>query len=80
MSNDPWAFRGAPFEIDVESDDTRDELVAFVHSAARGDRQTACTARTGLVNAATILMANEAMQSGGVAEWPATMRVANAGA
>jgi predicted dehydrogenase len=70
MSNDPWAFRGKPFEIDVESDDTRDELVSFVHAAARGDRQTACPASAGLVNAATILMANEALYSGGVAAWP----------
>ena len=35
LSNDPWAFRGKPIEIDIaEGNDTRDELVSFLDHVA----------------------------------------------
>ena len=65
MSNSPWAHRGEPLEIDLlDSDDTRDELVSFLDHVRRRDRKTICDARTGLAGAATILMANEAIERG----------------
>ena len=70
LSNDPWAHRGAPFEIDSESDDTRDELVSFVEHVQQADRATICSARDGLVNAATILMANDSATKRHMVEWP----------
>ena len=70
LTNDPWAHRGAPFEIDSESDDTRDELVSFVEHVRQADRATICPARDGLVNATTILMANESAAKRRVVEWP----------
>ena len=72
MSNSPWAHRGEPLEIDLlESDDTRDQLVSFLDHVRRRDRATICDAREGLKDAATILMANEAMQSGRAATYSA---------
>ena len=72
MSNSPWAHRGEPLEIDLlESDDTRDELVSFLDHVRRRDRATICDAREGLKDAATILMANEAMESGRAASYSA---------
>jgi predicted dehydrogenase len=61
MTNDPWSHRGAPYEIDSDGDDTRDELVAFLQCVQRGDPATICDAKTGLQNAATVLMGNQAM-------------------
>ena len=69
LSNDPWAHRGAPFEIDSESDDTRDELVSFVDHVQQGDRSTICSVRDGLLNAATILMANDSAEKRQTVEW-----------
>ena len=69
MSNDPWAHRGKPFEIDTESDDTRDELVAFLDCVRRDDPKTCCDVRAGLINTATVLMGDRAMRDGGVAEF-----------
>ncbi len=41
LSNDPWAHRGVPFEIDIESgNDTRDELVSFIDHVRRQDVKT----------------------------------------
>lgn len=62
MSNDPWAHRGAPYEIDSHGDDTREELIAFLKSVQKRDPATICDARTGLLNAATVLLANDAMR------------------
>jgi predicted dehydrogenase len=62
ISNDPWAHRGKPFEIDSDGDDTRAELVAFLDNARRHDPATIADAREGLVNAATVLIGNQAMQ------------------
>ncbi|HMV47124.1 MAG TPA: Gfo/Idh/MocA family oxidoreductase [Blastocatellia bacterium] len=71
LSNDPWAHRGAPFEIDIaEGNDTRDELVAFVDCVRRQDTKTICDAQTGLTDCATILMANQSVETGGWISFP----------
>ena len=66
LSNDPWAHRGAPFEIDIaEGNDTRDELVSFIDHVRREDVKTICDANVGLMDCATILMANQSVETGG---------------
>jgi predicted dehydrogenase len=60
LSNDPWAHRGSPFEIDAEGDDTRDELVAFLNCVRARDINTICDAAAGVLNTSTVLAANEA--------------------
>lgn len=70
LANDPWAHRGAPFEIDSESDDTRDHLVSFLDHVRAGEPQTACPVGEGLINTATILMANESADLGRPVDWP----------
>jgi predicted dehydrogenase len=71
LSNDPWAHRGAPFEIDIaEGNDTRDELVAFIDCVQRQDVKTICDASVGLADCATILMANQSVESGGWVSFP----------
>lgn len=72
LSNDPWAHRGAPFEIDIaEGNDTRDELVAFVDCVRRQDAKTICDVNVGLADCATILMANQSVEAGGWISFPA---------
>jgi predicted dehydrogenase len=71
MNNDPWAFRGRPFEMDAQGDDTRDELVAFLTCVQRRDVQTPCDARAGVVNTATVLMANQALAERRTVAWQA---------
>lgn len=67
LSNDPWAHRGTPFEIDIaEGNDTRDELVSFIDHVRRQDVKTICDVNVGLTDCATILMAN---QSGERESW-----------
>jgi predicted dehydrogenase len=71
LSNSPWAHRGEPLEIDLaQSDDTRDELAAFLHSVRRSDPATICSVDEGLRDTATVLMANEALAGAGQARWP----------
>ncbi len=71
LSNDPWAHRGAPFEIDIaEGNDTRDELVAFVDCVRRQDAKTICDAQIGLTDCATILIANQSVETGGWISFP----------
>jgi predicted dehydrogenase len=70
VSNDPWAHRGKPFEIDTQSDDTRDELVAFLDCVRRQDPKTVCDARQGLINTATVLMGDEALHESRLATFP----------
>ena len=71
MSNDPFAHRGKPIEIDNEGgDDTRAELVSFVDHVRRRDTKTICDARAGLIDAATVLSAHEAMMTGKTVEFP----------
>ncbi|MDX1947651.1 MAG: Gfo/Idh/MocA family oxidoreductase [Pirellulaceae bacterium] len=72
MSSSPWAHRGEPLEIDLlESDDTRDELVSFLDHVRRRDPATICDAFIGLADAATVLMAGEALKSGSAVNYPA---------
>lgn len=71
LSNDPWAHRGAPLEIDIaEGNDTRDELVSFIDHVRRRDAQTIADATVGLADCATILIANQAVETGGWVEFP----------
>lgn len=71
LSNDPWAHRGAPFEIDIEEgNDTRDELVSFVDHVRRRDVKTIADASVGLADCATILIANQSVEGGGWVEFP----------
>lgn len=71
MTNDPWAHRGPPFEIDTDGDDTRDELVAFLQCVQRQDPATICDAATGVQNTATVLMGNRAMEHRTQVAYPA---------
>ena len=71
LSNDPWAHRGTPVEIDIaEGNDTRDELVSFIDHVRRRDMKTIADATVGLMDCATVLIANGAVESGGWVEFP----------
>ncbi|MGH9768309.1 MAG: FAD:protein FMN transferase [Blastocatellia bacterium] len=71
LSNDPWAHRGAPFEIDIEEgNDTRDELVSFIDDVRRRDPKTIADAAVGVADCATILIANQSVETGGWVEFP----------
>ena len=70
LSNDPWAHRGKPFEIESTGDDTRAELVAFLDNVRRRDPSTLCDARDGLINAATVLIGDQAMRDGKSVAFP----------
>jgi predicted dehydrogenase len=71
LSNDPWAHRGAPFEIDIaEGNDTRDELVSFIDHVRRQDVKTICDVTVGMTDCATILMANQSVETGGWVVFP----------
>lgn len=77
-ANDPWARRGRPIEIDSSIDGTLAHLQSFVSDVQAGNRATACTARMGLENAATVLMANEAMAGNTPAAFPEDCRADHA--
>ncbi len=65
LSNDPWAHRGVPVEIDIEQgNDTRDELVSFLDHVRRRDPATVADAAVGVADCATVLAANEAAEKG----------------
>jgi predicted dehydrogenase len=71
LSKDPWAHRGKPTEIDIEAgNDTRDELVSFIDHVRRRDLDTLVDAKAGLLNAATVLIANQAAETGKSVEFP----------
>jgi predicted dehydrogenase len=71
LSNDPWAHRGAPIEIDIEEgNDTRDELVSFIDHVRRRDPKTIADVTVGLTDCATILIANQSVEAGGWIEFP----------
>ena len=71
LSNDPWAHRGAPFEIDIaEGNDTRDELVSFIDHVRRRDVKTIADAAVGVDDCATILIANQSVEMGGWVPFP----------
>jgi predicted dehydrogenase len=72
LSNSPWAYRGEPIEIDnLEGDDTRDQLASFLDHVRRRDPRTLCDVHEGLRNTATVLMANDAIDSGHAVDYPA---------
>ncbi|HET6423086.1 MAG TPA: Gfo/Idh/MocA family oxidoreductase [Planctomycetaceae bacterium] len=64
LSNDPFAHRGTPFEIEATGDDTRDALVSFLDHVRQGDRQTLCTVQDGVLNTTTVEIGNLAMDRG----------------
>ena len=64
LSNDPWAHRGKPYEIDAATQDTRDELIAFLDCVQRKDVNTICDVQVGLEDTATVLAGFEAMKQG----------------
>jgi predicted dehydrogenase len=72
LSNDPWAHRGAPMEIDIaEGNDTRDELIAFIDHIQRSDPKTIADAAVGVADCATVMIANQsAYEGGGWVEYP----------
>jgi hypothetical protein len=71
LSNDPFALRGKPVEIDIEEgNDTRDELVSFLDHVRRRDPNTIANARVGLIDCATVLIANQSAESGRPVEFP----------
>lgn len=71
LTNDPWAHRGKPVEIDnLEGDDTRDQLVSFINDVQSRNLKTICDVHTGLNSAATILIANLAIEIGKTVEFP----------
>lgn len=74
LSNDPWAHRGKPVEIDIEAgNDTRDELVSFIDCVRRRKTTTIADARVGLIDTATVLIANRAAETGRTVEFPADL-------
>ena len=56
MANDPWAHRGRPYEMDTDSDDTRNALLSFIEHVQAADPATVCPAATGLENTAAALL------------------------
>jgi predicted dehydrogenase len=71
LSDSPWAYRGEPVEIEnLGGDDTRDELVSFIDHVRRGDPKTLVDAHAGLINTATVLIANQAAETGQAIEFP----------
>ena len=76
MTNDPWAHRGKPTEIEAEegADDTREELASFLDHVRRRDPDAIADGQTGLRNAATVLIANEAAETGRAVEFPKDVR------
>jgi predicted dehydrogenase len=72
LGNSPWAHRGQAIEIDnLIGDDTRDELVSFIDHVRRGDVKTLCDVHEGFRDTATVLMANQAMETGRAIDYPA---------
>jgi predicted dehydrogenase len=61
LSNDPFAHRGTPFEIDASGDDTRDALRSFLDHVRQGDPQTLCPVVDGVVNTTTVEIGSQSM-------------------
>ncbi|MFN7139058.1 MAG: Gfo/Idh/MocA family protein, partial [Limisphaerales bacterium] len=71
LANDPWAFRGKPVEIDNSGgDDTREQLVSFLRHVRERNTTTICDVNVGLQNAATVLIANEAIDTAKIVRFP----------
>lgn len=76
LTNDPWAHRGKPIEIDrEEGDDTRDQLVSFLENVRERNPKTICDVNEGLRNTATALMANQAMNEEKAIAFPIDLAV-----
>jgi predicted dehydrogenase len=74
LSDSPWAHRGEPVEIDkLDGDDTRSQLASFLDHVRRRDPKTLVDARAGLLNTATVLIANESVETGRAVEFPADL-------
>lgn len=76
LSNDPWSHRGKALEIDSEGDESRDQLVSFLEHVQANDPKTICDVNEGMRNTATVLIANEAMETGKTIEFPAILKKA----
>ncbi len=61
LSNDPWAHRSKPFEIDSDAEGTRAQLVAFLDCVQRQDTKTICDVEEGYKDALTVLKGHEAL-------------------
>lgn len=61
LSNDPWAHRSKPYEIDSDNDDSRHQLVSFLECVQRGDRKTVCDVEEGLKDTITVLNGHKAL-------------------
>ena len=68
LTNDPWAHRGKPFEIDATASDTHDELVAFLANVQAKDPETICSVEDGYIDTFTALAANIAIKEARVVE------------
>lgn len=74
LSDSPWAHRGTPVEIDPNgADETRAELVSFLDHVRRRDPKTLVDVRAGLLNTATVLIANQAAETGRAVDFPADL-------
>lgn len=71
LENDPWAHRGRATEIDSGSDDTRDQMIAFLRNVQARDPATICDAEIGLADTATVVIGDRAMREGIAVEFPA---------
>lgn len=74
LNNDPWAHRGKPFEINADSNSTRDELISFLDCVQRGDVNTICDVNEGLRNTATVLIGNQAIREGRQVAYPPELK------
>jgi len=61
LSNDPWAHRAKPYEIDSASDDNRAQLISFLDCVQRNDPNTICDVTEGLHDAITALAGHKAL-------------------
>jgi predicted dehydrogenase len=80
LSDSPWARRGQPVEIDplgAEGDETREQLVSFLDHVRRRDVRTLVDARAGLINTATVLIANQAAETGQAVAFPGDLGAAD---
>jgi predicted dehydrogenase len=75
LSNDPWAHRSKPVEIDnAAGDENREQLVSFLDHVRTRDTRTICDVSAGLRNTATSLIGIEATETGKVVDFPADLR------
>jgi predicted dehydrogenase len=70
VSNDPWKHRGAPYELDVEGDDSRNQLVLFVDAVANEDTETIVDFNEGRIDAAGVIIGQKAMKTGQTLDIP----------